>query len=82
VEFGTTQDINTGSAQIGYTSAKIIESTSFDFQGQRYNFRDLFPHGFTIVFNTNPTPINNSFPLIFCLGFTSFAIGSNAGQAD
>ncbi len=82
VEFGTTQDINTGSAQIGYTSAKIIESSSFDFQGQRYNLRDLFPHGFTIAFNTNPTPINSSFPLIFCLGFTSFAIGSDAGQTD
>ena len=34
---------------------------------------------FTIAFNTNPAPINNSFPLIFCLGFTSFAIGSDAG---
>jgi hypothetical protein len=65
-----------------HTSAKMIESTSFDFQGQRYNLRDLFPHGFTIAFNTNPTPINNSFPLIFCLGFTSFAIGSDAGQTD
>jgi hypothetical protein len=82
VEFGTTQDINTGSAQTGYTSAKIVQSTSFEFQGQRYNLRDLFPHGFTIAFNTNPTPINNSFPLIFCLGFTSFAIGSDAGQSD
>jgi hypothetical protein len=82
VEFGTTQDINTGSSQIGYTSAKIVESTSFDFQGQQYNLRDLFPHGFTIAFNTNPTPINNNFPLIFCLGFTSFAIGSDAGQTN
>jgi hypothetical protein len=82
VEFGTTQDINTGSAQIGYTSAEIIQSSSFDFRGQRYNLRDLFPHGFTIAFNTNPTPINNSFPLIFCLGFTSFTIGSDAGQTD
>jgi hypothetical protein len=46
----------------------------------RTELRALFPHGFTIAFNTNPTPINNSFPLIFCLGFTSFAIGSDAGQ--
>jgi hypothetical protein len=76
LEFGTTQDINTGSAQIGYTSANIIQSTSFDFQGNRYNLRDLFPRGLTIAFNTNPTPINSSFPLIFCLGFTSFAIGA------
>jgi hypothetical protein len=82
VEFGTTQDINTGSAQIGYTSARIIGSTDFDFQGQRYNLRALFPHGFTIAFNVNPTPINNSFPLTFCLGFTSFAIGSNAGETN
>jgi hypothetical protein len=80
VEFGTTQDINTGATQIGYTSAQIIQSSSFEFQGQQYNLRALFPHGFTIAFNTNPTPINNSFPLIFCLGFTSFAIGSDAGQ--
>jgi hypothetical protein len=82
VEFGTTQDINTGQVQIGYTSAMIIQSTSFEFQGQRYNLRDLFPHGFTIAFNTNPTPINNSFPLIFCLGFTSFAIGPDVSQTD
>jgi hypothetical protein len=80
VEFGTTQDINTGSVQIGYTSATIVQSASFEFQGQQYNLKALFPHGFTIAFNTNPAPINNSFPLIFCLGFTSFAIGSNAGS--
>jgi hypothetical protein len=82
VEFGTTQDINTGSVQIGYSSAVIVQSISFEFQGQHYNLRDLFPHGFTIAFNTNPVPINNSFPLVFCLGFTSFAIGSDAGQTD
>jgi hypothetical protein len=82
VEFGTTQDINTGATQIGYTSAQIIQSSSFVFQGQQYNLRSLFPHGFTIAFNTNPTPINNSFPVIFCLGFTSFAIGSDAGQTN
>jgi len=82
VEFGTTQDVNTGSGQIGYTSAKIIESADFEFQGQRFNLHDLFPHGLTIAFNTNPTPINSSFPLVFCLGFTSFAIASDAGQAD
>jgi hypothetical protein len=79
VDFGTTQDINTGSVQIGYTSATIVQSTSFEFQGQQYNLKALFPHGFTIAFNTNPSPINNSFPLIFCLGFTSFAVGSDAG---
>src|SRR6201987_5141575 len=63
VEFGTTQDINTGTTQIGYTSAQIIQSSSFEFQGRQYNLRAIFPHGFTIAFNTNPMPINNSFPL-------------------
>jgi hypothetical protein len=82
VEFGTTQDISTGSVQIGYTSARLAASSDFEFQGRRFNLRDLFPNGVTIAFTTNPTPLNASFPLIFSLGFSSFAIGTDTDQTE
>ena len=82
VEFGTTQDISTGSVQIGYTSARLAASSDFQFQGRRFNLSDLFPNGVTIAFTTNPTPLNASFPLIFSLGFSSFAIGSDTEQTE
>lgn len=82
LEFGTTQDISTGSVQIGYTSARLAASSDFEFQGRRFNFMDLFPHGVTIAFTTNPTPLNASFPLIFSLGFSSFAIGTDTDQTE
>lgn len=77
-EFGTTQDIRSGSVQIGYTSAQLITAEDFQFHGDRFNFKDLFPHGVTINFIVNPTPINSSFPFIFSLGFTSIAIGPSS----
>jgi hypothetical protein len=76
LEFGTTQDINDGSVQIGYTSAKFAASSDFEFQGHRLNFNDLFPSGVIIAFTTNPRPLNAGFPLIFSLGFSSFTIGT------
>ena len=33
LEFGTTQDVSTGSVQIGYTSASLVESSDFQFHG-------------------------------------------------
>jgi hypothetical protein len=79
-EFGTTQDVRSGSLQIGYTSAQLIAAADFEFHGDRLNFKDLFPHGVTINFIVNPTPVNTntSFPLIILLGFTSIAIGPSS----
>jgi hypothetical protein len=82
LEFGTTQDVSTGLVQIGYTSASLVESSDFAFHGRRFNFSDLFPHGVTIAFTVNPQPVNTSFPLIFSLGFTSFAIGADTDQTE
>ena len=87
VEYGATQDIapvspNAGSVQIGYTSARLVDSSDFQFQGHRFNLNDLFPNGVTIAFITNPTPINNNLPLIFSLGFTAFAIGADTDQTE
>ena len=82
LEFGITQDINDGSVQIGYTSARFAASSDFEFQGQRLNFTNLFPNGVTIAFTTNPRPLNASFPLIFALGFSSFAIGAETEQTE
>jgi hypothetical protein len=82
LEFGTTQDINTGSVQMGYTSARLLESSDFEFHGRRFNFSNLFPHGVTIAFTVNPVPVNTSFPLIFALGFTSFVIGADTDQTE
>jgi hypothetical protein len=82
LQFGTTQDIRTDSVQIGYTSARLVESSDFEFHGRRFNFSDLFPHGVTIAFTVNPKPVNASFPLIFTLGFTSFAIGADTDQTE
>jgi hypothetical protein len=79
-EFGTTQDIRAGSVQIGYTSARIIAAEDFEFHGSKLNFEDLFPHGVTLNFIVSPTPLNSSFPLIFSLGFSSFAIGPGSDQ--
>jgi hypothetical protein len=56
LEFGATQDINDGSVQIGYTSARLAVSSDFEFRGRRLNFKDLFPTGVTIAFTTNPRP--------------------------
>ena len=36
--------------------------------------------GVTIAFTVNPQPVNTSFPLIFSLGFTSFAIGADTAK--
>jgi hypothetical protein len=82
LEFGTTQDVSTGSVQIGYTSARLVESTDFEFQGRRFNFGELFPNGVTIAFTVNPTPLNTTFPLVFSLGFTSFATGTDTDQTE
>jgi hypothetical protein len=73
--FGTTQDVRSGSVQIGYTSAQLIAADDFEFQGARLNFKDLFPHGVTINFIVNPAPLNTSLPLIVSLGFSAIAIG-------
>jgi hypothetical protein len=82
LEFGTTQDVSTGLVQMGYTSASLIESSDFEFHGRLLNFKDLFPHGVTIAFTVNPKPLNTSFPLIFSLGFTSFAIGADTDATE
>jgi hypothetical protein len=82
LRFGTTQDVSTGLVQIGYTSASLVESSDFDFHGHRFNFSDLFPHGVTIAFTVNPKPVNNGVPVIFSLGFTSFAIGADTDQTE
>lgn len=79
-EFGTTQDIRTGAVQIGFTSASIIAAEDFEFHGRQLNLQDLFPHGVTINFIVNPTPLNSSFPLLVTLGFSSIAIGQGSGQ--
>jgi hypothetical protein len=82
LNFGTTQDVSTGVVQTGYTSASLVASSAFDFRGRRFNFSDLFPHGVTIAFTVNPKPLNTGFPLIFSLGFTSFAIGAKTNQTE
>jgi hypothetical protein len=82
LEFGTTQDIRSGSVQIGYTSARLSASSDFEFNGRRFNLNDLFPNGVTITFIVNPTPLNTSYPLIFSLGFSSFAIGADTNQTE
>jgi hypothetical protein len=81
-EFGTTQDVRSGSVQIGYTSARLLTSSDFEFHGRRFNLRSLFPHGVTITFIVNPTPLNASPPFLFSLGFTSFAVGDHGGDGD
>jgi len=53
-EFGTTQDVRSGSVQIGYTSAQLIAAEDFEFHGDLLNFKNLFPHGVTINFIVNP----------------------------
>jgi hypothetical protein len=79
-EFGTTQDIRSGSVQIGYTSTRLIDAQDFQFDGNKFNFKNLFPHGVTITFIVNPAPLTASYPLIFSLGFSSIAIGPEPDQ--
>jgi len=77
-EFGTTQDIRFGPVQIGYTSARLIAADDFEFNGSQLNLKDLFPHGVTINFIVNPTPLNTSFPLVISLGFSAIAAAATS----